>query len=615
MLDYDIKTMYEEMELLLIKSMKRNYKRHLKEEDKTGREFPQWQALKLRELKRYQRQNKDIIGGETKGFSKQISKHIQKEFKEGSYHATKEYRARTGKTVSESSFFKTNDKKVTALIDSVNNNLSEANKAILRMTNDQYRQVIHKSAMFVANGAMTPAQAIDMANKDFLRRGLNVIEYKDGRRVNIASYSQMAVRTASQRAMLMGEGAFRKKHGLHLVRVSEHGTSCPLCHGWQRKILIDDVYSGGSSKDGKYTLLSTAMDQGLFHPNCRHGLTTYFDEISDINASYANGKDGSESDHAYEEDMNYINQKIKEYTRLEVGSLDETNVQTYKAKRKEWQEKKKELIDSIYTPFKTQAAARTYTIKFAENVNIKDIHELSNLNIINETLETLTSKYPIRKLKHIRAKALRNASAEANFETLTFNKDDFNKTSFEYPDYKQQTKQRLEKIIQQEKEIDEWRNESILSNDWSDWYEQRYVVQKNKLNKWKNELEENMKYSTFTLSRAKQFAGSEIKATITHEYGHIIADQYIGQINGWAANPGGSFAQDAERKTLVKKITAAFRKAKKNGDIYNISKYASTNGKEFFAESFVLYELDREKLPTYIIDVIEEVIRYGKNTM
>lgn len=344
MLDYEIRQMYEDMELYLIKSMKKNLQLHLDEEVETGFKYPQWQAMKLKDLKRYQRQNKDIVGSRTKGFSTKVSQYLKNELREGSYNALKDYREAMGDKYKankrlNNSFFKINDKKVNTLIKSVNNDLSVANRAVLRMTNDQYRKVIFQSQFYVANGVLTTKQAIDKANQDFLRRGLNVIEYKDGKRVNIASYSQMAIRTAGQRAMLMGEGEFRKKYNQHLIRISAHGTSCELCIPWQGKVLIDDVYSGGSKKDGKYPLLSQAMDEGLFHPNCRHGISTYFggkDDISDINASYANGKDGSGSDAAYQDDMNYINRKIKEYTRLEAGSLDETNIQNYRNKKNQW---------------------------------------------------------------------------------------------------------------------------------------------------------------------------------------------------------------------------------------------------------------------------------------
>ena len=68
--DYNIGSLMEEMELKLISSMKRNLQRHLKEENDAGFTFPQWQAMKLKELKKYQRDNKEIINGYTKGFNK-----------------------------------------------------------------------------------------------------------------------------------------------------------------------------------------------------------------------------------------------------------------------------------------------------------------------------------------------------------------------------------------------------------------------------------------------------------------------------------------------------------------------------------------------------------------
>ena len=335
---------------------KRNYKRHLNEEDETGFEFPQWQAMKLKELRKYQRQNKMIVDEDTKGFSREVTRYLKDEMRQGSYNAFKKHKEAMGKDYKankmlSNSFFKINDKKVGALIKVVNDDLKTANKAVLRMSNDQYRQVIHKSAMYVANGAMTPTQAIDMANKDFLSRGLNVIEYSDGRRVNIASYSQMAVRTAGQRANLMGEGAFRKKYKQPLVMVTTHGTSCPLCKEWQGKILIDDVYGGGTKEDGNYPLLSYAMSKGFLHPNCRHGLTTYYEGFDDIEKSYENGKDGSESDAQYEEDVNYINRQIKKYGRLKEGSLLDLNIQKYAEKEKDWKKELRALkqIDAVHS--------------------------------------------------------------------------------------------------------------------------------------------------------------------------------------------------------------------------------------------------------------------------
>ena len=50
----------KDMELEMIKSMKRNLGLHITEEAKTGIEYPQWQAIKIREMRKYQRQNKSL---------------------------------------------------------------------------------------------------------------------------------------------------------------------------------------------------------------------------------------------------------------------------------------------------------------------------------------------------------------------------------------------------------------------------------------------------------------------------------------------------------------------------------------------------------------------------
>lgn len=97
--DYNIKKIYEDMEIELISSMKRNYKRHLKEEKDTGFEYSQWQSEKLKELKRYQRENKDIIGGYTKGLSDEVSQHLKRELKQGSINAINQYNKVMGKNL------------------------------------------------------------------------------------------------------------------------------------------------------------------------------------------------------------------------------------------------------------------------------------------------------------------------------------------------------------------------------------------------------------------------------------------------------------------------------------------------------------------------------------
>lgn len=168
------------------------------------------------------------------------------------------------------SFFGLNHRKLDALIKSTKNDMKDVKYATLRMANDQYRQIIYKAQVFANTGAGTVKQAIDMASKDFLARGFNCIEYKNGTKHNIADYCDMAIRTANKRANLMGEGEMRKKLGNSLVYVSKHGGACDKCTPWEGRVYIDDVWAGGTealNKDSSknYPLLSQAIEGGLFH--------------------------------------------------------------------------------------------------------------------------------------------------------------------------------------------------------------------------------------------------------------------------------------------------------------------------------------------------------------
>lgn len=286
---YDIEKIYDELETYLIKNIKKNLTSdltsfHLKEEKAYGFDWEAWQTAKLKELKRYRRQNKTIVNKRLANIDSQIAEVLQRENRQGKLDAFKNFRAALthgykSSVAVKDSFFKLNDKKVNKLINAVKNDFKTANRAVLRKSNDVYRQIIFEASMYNQTGVMTEQQAIKKAISDFEKRGINCIEYSNGSRHKISDYSKMAIRTASTRAYLHGEGEFRKEIGETLVLMSKHNTACKLCQPWEGKVLIDDVYSGGTKKDGRYHLLSEAMKQGLYHPNCRHGHGTYYKEL------------------------------------------------------------------------------------------------------------------------------------------------------------------------------------------------------------------------------------------------------------------------------------------------------------------------------------------------
>lgn len=384
MKSYDIRRIFEQMELDLISSMHKAFYFHQNEQIKEGFEWEQWQLTKLRAMEKYRKRNKSIVGKYNKPIQEAIDRELKGNFTKGENVVTrfidklkqffkrkrKDYQTigfpqdiytstlkgyiakelgSPGLTPKEVNFFGVNDKKLEALIQTVNNDLNKAQYSVLRKMDDIYRQTIFKSHMYLQNGAKTLNKAIDMATKDFLDKGINSIEYKDGKRVNISSYAEMCLRTASHRATLLGEGKKRDEYGIYLVVVSAHGNTCPMCEPWQGKILIDDVFSHPSKEyieesKGKYKLLSEAVEAGLLHPNCRHTLTTYFPGITNL----PKVPDGEEAIKVYEAEQKQrtYERDIRKWKRIEAGSVDAKNV-NYASKRiKELEAQLKKHLDN-----------------------------------------------------------------------------------------------------------------------------------------------------------------------------------------------------------------------------------------------------------------------------
>lgn len=335
--DYDIEKIFEQIENDLISSMKRTLWSHKEDEKVKGFNWPQWQALKLKQLEDFRKNNQEIFKNYNQDIKYATKIQMKKQFREGASRTNKQA-IKAGIIKKEDSqlsgsFFGLNDRKIKALMKSTTKDINDVKYATLRMANDQFRQIIYKAEVYANAGAKTVQQAIDMATHDFLARGFNCIEYKNGSRHNIADYCDMAIRTANKRANLMGEGEMRKKLGNSLVYISKHGGACDKCSPWQGRVYIDDVWSGGKKEDGRYPLLSTAIEGGLFHPRCQHGSSTYYEGINKEPEEVTQALNNEHQD----EYTQALQRQKRQYERLALGSLLPENVLNYQNKANELQ--------------------------------------------------------------------------------------------------------------------------------------------------------------------------------------------------------------------------------------------------------------------------------------
>ena len=352
---YDVSRAFERIENELLESMTRNLKKHKAEETELGIEWTQWQAIQLEELHRFKQEAAKKYGLEFKSMNKKIRETIANASLQGASDEElnilkaleKGYVLKRERGLS-AGFFQTNQKRLDALMNAVEHDMKTAQTAVLRYANDKYRQIIFQSQVAASSGAITYEKAVDMATSDFLKNGLNCITYSNGAVHNIVSYADMAVRTASKRAYLMGEGQKRQEWGVSTVILNKRFNACPLCMPFEGKVLIDDVWSGGSSKDGPYPLMSSAMAAGLYHPNCKDKHSTYFEGISSKPESrYYEEKPVIKERQLIENKLNHAKRQAKSYNRLAKNSLDAENQETYRARATEWDNNVKQYREQL----------------------------------------------------------------------------------------------------------------------------------------------------------------------------------------------------------------------------------------------------------------------------
>lgn len=419
MSDYDLSAAFEAIEDELISGIIRNLDRHRAEETELGYNWEQWQALQLKALEDYRKRNLEKFPPRFSKLNEQIRQLLHDQYTDG---ATKQERkilqaiqrgfkgfgknspGFTGEAKIESGFFTTNERKLDALIEATTHNMQQAEYAVLRRSDDRYRKIIFNAQVYANTGAGTYEKAVDMATKDFLRAGIDSIEYKNGSRHTISDYADMAIRTAGKRAYLQGEGSMREEWEVPTVILNKRACPCPLCAPFVGKVFIDDVWSG-ADKSGispvtglQYPLLSDAIAAGLYHPRCRDVHTTYFEGVStppEGSEYTADELDEMAQRYENEQKQAYCEKQEERYERMEKYSLDPDNQRMYGARAKEWGQRVEEYkkITSSVHQISSEKVSKNIQNPVA-NIDNSDIIKYSySSNIRTDVQKAIDSEY------------------------------------------------------------------------------------------------------------------------------------------------------------------------------------------------------------------------------
>lgn len=218
---------------------------------------------------------------------------------------------------------------VEALATAVTSDIGEKARNILRDVLDAYRSVITATVARTLTGTQTRREASQAAWQSLMARGITGFTDRAGRRWQLSSYVEMAVRTVTQRAAVQGQTDRLAAAGVDLVMVSDAPQECALCRPWEGEVLTLGAETGDITVPHQLTdepipvhvaaTLAAAMLAGLFHPNCRHSVSAYLPGVSRLPAKPTADPDGDTA----RQRQRALERKIRRYKTQETGALDE----------------------------------------------------------------------------------------------------------------------------------------------------------------------------------------------------------------------------------------------------------------------------------------------------
>jgi hypothetical protein len=169
----------------------------------------------------------------------------------------------------------------------------------------------------------------------------------------MASYAEMAVRSATGRAAIQGHTDRLQVMGEQLVIVSSAPLHCPLCAPWEGEILA--IEGGG----GPHTLmlphatedrrtvavhvagsLTEARAAGLQHPNCRHSVSLYLPGVTTRPESPPHPEGATYED---TQQQRYLERQVRAWKRRAAVAMDEQARRQANARVREYQARIRQL--------------------------------------------------------------------------------------------------------------------------------------------------------------------------------------------------------------------------------------------------------------------------------
>jgi hypothetical protein len=349
-----IRRIYEDAQLSLLRIIARRLV--------SDGESPDWANIKLAQLSDVLREARRVTNDLDKRVTREIEKVIELAYASGNESAATDLKAalqtiiddgeeevpesvqmalfpdetdpKILMSMADEAFGGINTGAVEALAGATTKTLTDTHVQIVRAVDDIYRKVVTDVAGSVLTGSDTRREATQRILDDFANGGFKTFRDKRGRNWEMASYAEMATRSAVGQASIQGHIDQMKSFGFELVQVSDHAEECDLCRPWEGKVL---TLNGNHPK---YKTLDEAIAAGLFHPNCGHRLNTYFEGITKPLKKTADPVGSAQRQH-----QRYLERGIRKWKKRQAVAMTPEAERKAKEKLAEWSAAMNTFID------------------------------------------------------------------------------------------------------------------------------------------------------------------------------------------------------------------------------------------------------------------------------
>lgn len=219
---------------------------------------------------------------------------------------------------------------------------------ILRTPVDTYRAVVATATPRTLLGIETRRETAQRVLDGLADRGITGFRDRSGRNWDMASYAEMAVRSATGRAAIEAHTDRLGAAGVDLVIVSEQPLHCKRCDPWAGKILTRSAGMGGArtvevehaTRDGEMVTveiagsLPQARAAGLLHPNCRCSISAYQPGVTRPMRTPPHPQGATYEDTQRQREMERY---VRKWKRKAAAAMTEQERKRANAKVRQWQ--------------------------------------------------------------------------------------------------------------------------------------------------------------------------------------------------------------------------------------------------------------------------------------